>query len=388
MESLKDIFLSHEGKISDKWQLYIETWDELFEEFREKSVNILEIGIQNGGSLEVWAKYFKNAAYIVGCDIEEKCGSLDFEDPRIRVIVGDVLNVETLKEIKQISPEYSIIIDDGSHKSSDIIRTFGGYFPLLEFGGIYIVEDLHASYWSLFEGGLYEPFSSKAFFCRLVDLLNFEHWHGRTNRLAYLEPFLSHYCFVIHEQDLGTLHSIKFLNSLCIIRKESTEKNQLGLRFVKGSLESITEGSQQIDHTRIQDTTKTLADDSRDDCYGLLDRLTGLSEEKKHLQRRNRRLLERLSTERNANLIALQNYQNKMDQEKKIINAKANLEIERLKQILLIEKIQLEEIKKFLHQAERELAESRAEVIEYVNSRSWKLTRPFRKILMLLRGRK
>lgn len=35
--------------------------------------------------------------------------------------------------------------------------------PLVNDEGIYIIEDLHCSYWQNFEGGLYDPFSSMAF---------------------------------------------------------------------------------------------------------------------------------------------------------------------------------------------------------------------------------
>lgn len=400
MERLKEIFLAHKGKISDKWQLYIETWDELFEEFREQPVKILEIGIQNGGSLEVWAEYFKNASCIVGCDIEEKCGELNFSDPRIQVVVGDVLNESTLSAIKQISPEYTIIIDDGSHKSSDIIKTFGGFFPVLEFGGIYIAEDLHASYWSLFEGGLYEPFSAKAFLCRLVDLLNFEHWHKRTDRLAYLEPFFSHYGFLMHEQDLGTLHSIKFLNSLCIIRKDSPQKNQLGLRYVKGETELVTEDWQKYNQTSIHDIASVWNDKSDNDYYEMVQEYPSLLDKINELNKKNMAILKRLYKQKkwyekaHAELIKHQQKEyedlklitaNKMNRELELMQSRSNKEIERLEQLHLDGVLELEQTKKELNEAKIELAVARAEIADYVSSTSWKITRPLRKLRGLMK---
>jgi cephalosporin hydroxylase len=88
-KSLKEIFLDHKQKKSDKWSLYINEWDRIFSPYRHQPINIFEIGIQNGGSLEIWATYFSNAKKIVGCDIDEKCKELVFDDPRITVYVGD-----------------------------------------------------------------------------------------------------------------------------------------------------------------------------------------------------------------------------------------------------------------------------------------------------------
>jgi hypothetical protein len=51
-----------------------------------------------------------------------------------------------------------IVIDDGSHRAADQRISFDTLFPLLSFGGLYMVEDLHASYWrSGFSGGYRRP---------------------------------------------------------------------------------------------------------------------------------------------------------------------------------------------------------------------------------------
>ena len=70
--------LANVQKSSDKWALYLDVYEELFAPFRERPISILEMGIQNGGFIEVLAAYFPKAVKIVGCDIDEKCGSLVF----------------------------------------------------------------------------------------------------------------------------------------------------------------------------------------------------------------------------------------------------------------------------------------------------------------------
>ena len=132
-------------------------------------LRLLEIGIQNGGSLEIWPKFFPNAQQIVGCDIRPECARLTYRNPRISVVVGDANSDEAQAAVLAHSAIFDVIIDDGSHASSDIVRSFARYFPHLSDGGIFVVEDLHCSYWKEFDGGLFDPFSSVNFFKRLAD---------------------------------------------------------------------------------------------------------------------------------------------------------------------------------------------------------------------------
>ena len=143
--------------------------------YKDENIRLLEIGIQNGGSLEIYSKYFKNAELILGCDINLKCKNLSYEESNIQIVVGDATQNEVFKQITE-NQKFDIIIDDGSHTSLDIIKTFCLYFNQLNDGGIFIIEDLHCSYWQRFSGGLFHPLSSINFFKRLVDVLNFEHW--------------------------------------------------------------------------------------------------------------------------------------------------------------------------------------------------------------------
>jgi cephalosporin hydroxylase len=168
-KTLEEIYAEHRGKVSDKWSAYLTEYDRIFQEYREKPVKLLEIGVQNGGSLEAWSRYFPNALKIVGCDIDPKCASLGYEDPRIAVVIGDANSDDAQAAILEHAPALDIIIDDGSHRSSDVIKSFARYFPYLTNGGVYAVEDLHCSYWKEFQGGLYDPFSSVTFFKRLAD---------------------------------------------------------------------------------------------------------------------------------------------------------------------------------------------------------------------------
>lgn len=232
--TLTTLYSKHQGKLSDKWSIYISIYQRLFSELVDQSLRILEIGIQNGGSLEIWSEFFPQATRIVGCDINEACRQLTYGDPRISVVVGDANTNEVEEAIAALSPKFDLIIDDGSHRSSDIIRSFVRYFSRLEDGGLFVVEDLHCSYWAEFEGGLFDPASSMAFFKRLADVINHEHWGVPDARTALFESFARTYDIAFDEELLGHVHAIEFLNSVCVIRKKAPADNRLGTRVIAG----------------------------------------------------------------------------------------------------------------------------------------------------------
>ncbi|CAN7364140.1 glycoside hydrolase family 99-like domain-containing protein [Mesorhizobium caraganae] len=249
--SLRRLYDKHDGKVSDKWSIYLSEYDRFFSKYRNKPVRILEIGIQNGGSLEIWGKYFTKAEIILGCDINQNCGLLRFDDGKIDVVIGDANAEDVKRSILDRSEAFDIIIDDGSHRSSDVIRTFTGYFPHLSDGGIFVVEDLHTSYWQDFEGGLYDPLSSMSFFKRLLDLINHEHWgldHSRTDALA---AFANRYGVVFDDPSLASIHSIEFLNSLCIVTKRPPQENVLGRRYVAGEVAAVEQSILRLDGTAL-----------------------------------------------------------------------------------------------------------------------------------------
>ncbi|MGC8979624.1 glycosyltransferase family 2 protein [Caldisericum sp.] len=234
--SLRDMYEMHEGYVSDKWELYLKEYSKLFEKFRDKPIALLEIGVQNGGSLEIWSKYFHKDSILIGIDIEEKCRYLKYNNSNIKVIIGDATKSEILEIIKNESgiDYFDIIIDDGSHKSRDIITTFCNLFPILKIGGIYIIEDLHCSYFKEYEGGLQKSSSSIEFFKNLIDVINYEHWRLNIPRSQILKDFFHLYSTSLNDIELAKIHSIKFLNSLCIIEKEDPINNRLGKRVVVG----------------------------------------------------------------------------------------------------------------------------------------------------------
>lgn len=246
MKSLRELYSNHKGYVSDKWEIYLDEYDRLFKELKHKPLSLLEIGVQNGGSLQILASYFENARALVGCDIDLNCRKLQFDDPRIKLVIGDVNVESTERNILNCARKYDIIIDDGSHKSSDIANAFIRYFPLLKTGGLYIVEDLHCSYWKEFDGGLFYPSSSINFFKKIVDVINYEHWGINAKRSDVICGFEGLHILENIEDNLASIHSIEYVNSLCIVKKKNPNSNLVGKRIIAGKYEEIKQGHHEL----------------------------------------------------------------------------------------------------------------------------------------------
>jgi len=128
---------------------YAEKYESYFTPLKDAKIKILEIGIQNGFSLKTWESFFEKAE-IFGIDIND-CSRFNTE--RIKTFICDQRNTSELEKISKEFGPFDIIIDDGSHVSSDMKITFDCLFPLLNHGGLYIVEDLHCCYWQNFSKG-------------------------------------------------------------------------------------------------------------------------------------------------------------------------------------------------------------------------------------------
>ncbi len=322
-KTLKQLYEEHEGKVSDKWSLYLTEYDRIFSEYRNRPVKILEIGIQNGGSLDIWTKYFKSGERFIGCDINPDCSRLNYEDPRVSLVVGDANTDSVQKEILGHCSEFDIIIDDGSHISSDIIKSFARYFPCILDGGVFVAEDLHCSYWQEYEGGLYDPFSSISFFKALADIINFEHWGVDKSRDELLNGFRSKYDFAITDELLERIHSVVFINSVCIVRKTLPQDAVLGSRYIAGEVESVVEGHDDVRGNTLKAIPQINNFWSMRDvapAEELIDHLQALSDSESELDQLNKQINQQINqlnktiAKRDAQLKAIQITMDEMQQ--------------------------------------------------------------------------
>lgn len=232
--SLQQLYGEHTGKVAHKWRLYLDVYDEVLAPWRDEAINLVEVGVQNGGSLEIWSRYFGAARALVGCDIDPRCGSLRFDDPRVSVVVGDANAPATVAAIAARADPIDVFIDDGSHVSADIVAAFWNYFPRLRPGGIYIAEDLHCAYLPKFQGGI-SRLNAVTFFKLLADGIHQAYWQDQATMQALVAPFLGQ-ATVDAARLANDVASVAFYDSLCIVRKRPADGwGRLAGRVVAGN---------------------------------------------------------------------------------------------------------------------------------------------------------
>lgn len=142
MESLDQLAIKYGTDKSSKVHFYTQNYEPYFEPLRHLPIKILEIGVQNGNSLRMWKEYFPKAE-IYGLDYYD-CSPL--EEDRIKIFKGHQANEKVLEHVNGWGI-FNIIIDDGSHKNPDALKTFEYLFPRMAPGGVYVVEDTSTLYW-------------------------------------------------------------------------------------------------------------------------------------------------------------------------------------------------------------------------------------------------
>lgn len=152
MGELHKLVFAHQGRTVHKWLQYLEVYARHFAAYRNTPVRMLEIGVDKGGSLEIWRKYFGEDAVIFGIDIDPECASR--VSPPNQVRIGSQADLVFLRSLIDEMGTPDIVLDDGSHWARHQRVSFDTLFPLLREGGLYVIEDLHTAYFhGAWEGG-------------------------------------------------------------------------------------------------------------------------------------------------------------------------------------------------------------------------------------------
>ena len=131
---------SKRDNIKIKAHGYSKFYEKVFIEFKNKKINILEIGSFYGNASAAMFFYFKNAN-IFGADINPDM--FNYTSKRIKSFFVNSSSVSSIqKNIIDKKIEYKIIIEDASHMLKDQIISLFYLFPTLESGGYFIVEEL------------------------------------------------------------------------------------------------------------------------------------------------------------------------------------------------------------------------------------------------------
>ncbi len=127
---------------------FLEVYDSYVSVFRRRTANVLEIGVLNGASLRSWRDY--GARWnLFGIDINPEAKLAI--GPRIAIEIGSQDDTAFLRSCFGREKRFDVVVDDGSHVNPFTIASFNTLFhERLNYGGIYIIEDLGCSYSHLY----------------------------------------------------------------------------------------------------------------------------------------------------------------------------------------------------------------------------------------------
>jgi SAM-dependent methyltransferase len=139
MKTIQEILESHEtDKHNDDEHSYGDVYAAIFGDFdRMAELNILELGVQRGGSLYAWQEFFPNA-HIYGVDITDTRLDKYKKDPKIIFYKEDLK--DAVKHFEGMT--FDIIIDDSDHFDGTMAWIVKNYWKFLKPKGVMIIEDI------------------------------------------------------------------------------------------------------------------------------------------------------------------------------------------------------------------------------------------------------
>jgi hypothetical protein len=208
VNDLEKYFSQNTGRLINKWMHYFEIYERHFSRFRGTDVHVLEFGVHQGGSLQMWKHYFGPRCRIFGVDINPECRRV--EEDRIEVLTGDQEDREFLKSLTRRIPRIDILIDDGGHTMKQQITTYEELFPHINANGVYLCEDLHTSYLRDWGGGLRRRGTFVEYSKNFIDELH--GWHSKQPRRLRVTEFTR------------SVDSLHYYDSVLVIEKRRVEK--------------------------------------------------------------------------------------------------------------------------------------------------------------------
>jgi SAM-dependent methyltransferase len=199
-------FLTNDQRIIHKYKHYFPIYERHFGRYVHLPLTFIEIGCGEGGSLQMWKRYFGPYARIVGIDHDPRCAR--FAEDQIEIRIGSQSDAAFLDQVIAEFGPPDIVLDDGSHKMSDTSASFRALYHRLNPTGVYVVEDLHTAYWPEYEGGLRRAGSFIEICKDLIDQLNADHSKGQLAQTEFTHTTLSMHFYdsvVVFERGKHTL---------------------------------------------------------------------------------------------------------------------------------------------------------------------------------------
>lgn len=118
-------------------------YEHYFSQYRDKEVNVLEIGIDQGGSIALWSEYFQKGK-IFGADITPVRFNPNFLNLKNTTLYYE--NAYSDQFVSKIE-NMDIIIDDGPHTIESMIYVVRFFASKIKSNGMIVIEDIQEMSW-------------------------------------------------------------------------------------------------------------------------------------------------------------------------------------------------------------------------------------------------
>ena len=157
---------------------YFQVYEEIFQNYTEKKITFVEVGVLGGGSLFMWRDYFGKDARIIGIDLNPEAKK--WEKHGFEIFIGSQSDEKFWNDFYTKVGKIDILLDDGGHYNKQQIISVSKSLPNINDGGMIVIEDCHTSYMNRF--GNPSKFSFINFSKYIIDKINYRYPEIGSNR--------------------------------------------------------------------------------------------------------------------------------------------------------------------------------------------------------------
>ena len=220
---IKELY-NQTDKSSDKWDWYFDVYQRHLGKYEGKNITFVEVGVQKGGSLEMWSNFFGPESKIYGIDIDPECAELKYDNPNISIIIGDQEDPNFWDKVLQDIGPIDVFLDDGGHGMNQQIVTFEKVWPLLNQNGSYICEDTHTSYFVHYQSSYKSQNSFIEYAKDFVDILHLSDTSIYTDHpveaINVCDRFYQTRDTLVNKHFADDISSVHFYDSIVIFEKD------------------------------------------------------------------------------------------------------------------------------------------------------------------------
>lgn len=227
MSDLYSSFLTGDGRTRpvDRWHHYFPIYEQWLAGYRGTECLFVEIGVQAGGSLQMWRHWLGPNARIAGIDIDPQCAPLGAAADA-SVFIGDQADAAFLRRVLAEIGSPDVVIDDGGHFAGGMIGSFETLYPAMRPDGIYLAEDTHVAFWPQHIDRPGQTFMQFAV-DRMVEL---HHWTARPEAFELLSLPPERRPEIAAPEFCRTTRAVHFYDSVVVFEREARNPPQREVR--------------------------------------------------------------------------------------------------------------------------------------------------------------